>query len=56
LLAGEDAKVLAELLGHSTTRLTQDTYQHVLPGMQERAAAKLEAILNRPLERKTGSP
>jgi integrase len=44
LLAGEDSKVVAERLGHSTTRLTQDTYQHVLPGMQERAAAKLDAI------------
>jgi integrase len=44
LLAGEDAKVVSERLGHSTTRLTQDTYQHVLPGMQERAASKLDAI------------
>ncbi|MBL8794112.1 MAG: tyrosine-type recombinase/integrase, partial [Planctomycetia bacterium] len=44
LLAGENAKVVAERLGHSTTRLTQDTYQHVLPGMQEQAAAKLDAI------------
>jgi integrase len=44
LLAGEDSKVVAERLGHSSTRLTQDTYQHVLPGMQERAAAKLDAI------------
>ena len=44
LLAGEDSKVVAERLGHSTTRLTQDTYQHVLPGMQERAASKLDAI------------
>jgi integrase-like protein len=44
LLAGEDSKVVAERMGHSTTRLTQDTYQHVLPGMQERAAGKLDAI------------
>lgn len=44
LLAGEDAKVVSERLGHSTTRQTQDTYQHVLPGMQERAAAKLDII------------
>jgi integrase len=44
LLAGEDTKVVAECLGHSTTRLTRDTYQHVLPGMQERAASKLDAI------------
>jgi integrase len=45
LLAGADAKVVAERLGHSTTVLTQNTYQHVLPGMQERAAEKLDAIL-----------
>jgi len=48
LLAGEDSKVVAERLGHSTTRLTQDTYQHVLPGMQERAASKLDAIFRQP--------
>lgn len=48
LLAGEDAKVVSERLGHSTTRLTQDVYQHVLPGMQERAAAKLDAIFSQP--------
>jgi hypothetical protein len=44
LLAGEDSKIVSERLGHSSTRLTQDTYHHVLPGMQERAAAKLNAI------------
>lgn len=44
LLCGEDSKIVAERLGHSTTRLTQDVYQHVLPGMQERAASKLDAI------------
>jgi integrase len=42
LLAGEDSKIVSERLGHSSTRLTQDTYQHVLPGMQERAAARLD--------------
>jgi integrase len=48
LLAGEDSKVVAERLGHCTTRLTQDTYQHVLPGMQEQAASKLDAIFRQP--------
>jgi integrase len=55
LLAGEDAKVVAERLGHSTTRLTQDVYQHVLPGMQERAAAKLDAIFRLPAPPKQAS-
>jgi integrase len=44
LLAGESPKVVSERLGHSTTAQTMDTYSHVLPGMQERAAAKLDAI------------
>jgi integrase len=41
---GQAAKVVAERLGHSTTRLTLDTYRRLLPGMQERASAKMEAI------------
>jgi integrase len=48
LLAGESPKVVSERLGHSTVTLTLDTYSHVLPGMQERAAAKLDAILRQP--------
>jgi integrase len=45
LLAQESPKVVSERLGHSTVRMTLDTYSHTLPGMQERAAAKLDAIL-----------
>jgi integrase len=30
-------KVLSERLGHSSTKLTMDTYSHVLPGMQASA-------------------
>jgi integrase len=44
LLANEPAKVVSERLGHSTVTLTLNTYSHVLPGMQERAAAKLDTI------------
>ena len=39
-------KVVAERLGHATTRLTMDTYSHVLPGMQEEAAAKIERLFS----------
>ena len=42
-----EPKVVAERLGHASVTLTLDTYAHVLPGMQEEAAAKLEAILFR---------
>ena len=45
LLMNENPKVVSERLGHATTKLTLDTYSHMLPGMQERAAAKLDAIL-----------
>jgi integrase len=38
-------KVVSERLGHSTTNLTLDTYSHVLPGMQEEAAQKVETAL-----------
>jgi integrase len=50
-----DAKVIAERLGHSTTRLTQGTYQHVLRGMQERAAAKMDGFLRSPPQTQTSS-
>jgi integrase len=48
LMAGENIKVVSERLGHASVVLTLDVYSHVLPGMQEQAAAKMEAILNRP--------
>lgn len=50
LLAGEDTKVVSERLGHSTTVLTSNTYQHVLPQMQRRAAATMNSILERAQE------
>ena len=42
---GISPKVLAERLGHSTTKLTQDRYAHVLPGIQKQAAATIDALL-----------
>lgn len=44
LLAGVNPKVVSERLGHASITLTLDTYSHVLPSMQEEAAAKLEAM------------
>jgi integrase len=37
-------KVASERLGHASVTLTMDTYQHVLPTMQDAAADKLEAM------------
>lgn len=50
LRGGIHPKVVSERLGHSTIALTLDTYSHVLPGMQEEAAAKLDAILQKALD------
>jgi integrase len=47
LLADENAKVISERLGHATVQLTLDTYSHVLPTMQQRAASKMDRILGR---------
>lgn len=46
MAAGEHPKIVQERLGHSSIRLTLDTYTHVVPGMQERAAARLDEMLN----------
>jgi integrase len=47
LAAGEHPKVVADQLGHSTTRLTLDTYTHVLPELTRQTADHLDAILSR---------
>ena len=41
---GVNPKVVAERLGHSSIRITLDTYSHVIQGMQQTAAAKLGEI------------
>lgn len=50
LEAGISVKVVSERLGHSTTSITADLYQHVAPHMQEEAANKLGAMLLGDLE------
>jgi integrase len=47
LLADVPAKVVSERLGHSSVTLTLDTYSHVLPTMQRRAADLMGQILGR---------
>ena len=36
---------MSERLGHNSITLTLDTYSHVLPGMQDEAANKLNEML-----------
>lgn len=45
LSAGVKPKVISEQLGHASVSLTMDVYSHVLPHMQEEAAAQVQAHL-----------
>jgi hypothetical protein len=42
LSAGAHPKVASERLGHSKVGIRLDLYSHVLPGMQEDAAARVD--------------
>lgn len=42
---GVHPKYVQELLGHANVAITLDTYSHVLPDMQEKAARALEEAL-----------
>jgi integrase len=44
--SGVPVKVVSERLGHSKASVTQDIYQHVIPGMQEEAAARIAAVVD----------
>ena len=44
LLEGIPSKVVAEVLGHSSTRVTEDVYQHVTPGMQDDATSRVASL------------
>lgn len=45
LAHGVHARVVMEMLGHSTIALTMNTYSHVIPELQREAADKMEAVL-----------
>lgn len=46
--AGVHPKVVQERLGHSSIRLTMDTYSHLMPGMQREAVSAVAAMLVTP--------
>lgn len=46
LQAGEPVHVVSERLGHSKVSMTMEVYAHVLPDMQQDAAAKIGALLH----------
>ncbi|GIO39056.1 site-specific integrase [Paenibacillus antibioticophila] len=46
LTSGAHPKVVQELLGHSSIKITLDTYSHLMPNMQGEAVDKLDKMLN----------
>jgi integrase len=46
LRGGVHPKIVSEALGHASTAFTMDVYSHVLPSMQEEAAAAIAKALN----------
>lgn len=44
--AGIPTPAISKLLGHASTRTTDEVYSHVLPDMERQAAAKMDEILN----------
>lgn len=46
--AGVSAKVISDQLGHASILLTLERYTHVLPGIQDEAAARVERMLMGP--------
>jgi hypothetical protein len=45
-------KVVSERLGHSKVGITLDLYSHVIPGMQEAAAAMVDDALKFAVEKR----
>jgi integrase len=50
LRQGIHPKIVSERLGHASVSITLDVYSHVIPGMQEDAAAKIDAAMRRSLK------
>jgi integrase len=45
LQQGVHAKVVSELLGHSSIGMTLDVYSHVIPDMQQHAVSAMDTVL-----------
>ena len=44
LRSGADLKAVSELMGHSSTRMTQEVYYHLLEGQKRTALNHLAAV------------
>lgn len=52
LATGVHPKVVQERLGHASIQLTLDTYSHVMPSMQDDAAATIDAAMRKALKKR----
>ena len=55
LSSGVHPKIASERLGHSKVGITLDLYSHVMPGMQEDAAARVDRDLEDVINRRTNT-
>ncbi|MGA8321286.1 MAG: site-specific integrase [Xanthobacteraceae bacterium] len=53
LSSGVHPKIASERLGHSKVGITMDLYSHVMPGMQEDAAARVDRDLEDVINKRT---
>jgi integrase len=53
LSSGVHPKVASERLGHSKVGITMDLYSHVMPGMQEDAAARVDQAIQTVINKRT---
>jgi len=51
---GLSPKVVADRLGHASTRMTLDVYSHVMPGIESDAAEKVDLALRDALGQQSG--
>jgi len=54
MIQGVHPKIVSERLGHSTIRITMDTYSHVVPGLQKEAASQFDAALENAVRKTDG--
>ena len=52
LAANVHPKIVQERLGHANIGITMDIYSHVMPGMQDEAASRLDAVLRSALAKR----
>jgi integrase len=43
---GDNVKIIAERLGHSSAKMTLDTYAHAVPTLQRESAERMDTLLN----------